>query len=42
VCKLPAGEPEERNNSGDLDVDGVTILKLILKNYGFETTDWSF
>jgi hypothetical protein len=40
VCKLSAREPEGKNNLVDLDVDGVITLKLIFKNYGFETTDW--
>jgi hypothetical protein len=41
VYKLSAGEPQGKNHLGDLDVDAVIILKLILKNYGFKNTDWN-
>jgi hypothetical protein len=30
--KILTGNPEEKRPLGDLDVDGTTILKVILKN----------
>jgi hypothetical protein len=31
TCNISVGKPKERNNLGDLGMDGRTILKPILK-----------